>query len=65
MACVTEKPAIFVLPHEVSQGKAGSHYVKGWDKEDEKRLVDAHSEETTTEISKKSPADYLNVEELY
>ncbi len=65
MACVTEKPAIFVLPHEVSQGKAGSHYVKGWDKEDEKRLIDAHSEETTTEISKKSPADYLNVEELY
>ena len=65
MACVTEKPAIFVLPHEVSQGKAGSHYVKGWDKEDEKRLKDAHSEETTTEISKKSPADYLNVEELY
>ncbi len=65
MACVTEKPAIFVLPHEVSQGKAGSHYVKGWDKEDEKRLIDAHSEETTTEISKKSSEDYLNAEELY
>lgn len=65
MACVTEKPAIFVLPHEVSQGKAGSHYVKGWDKEDEKRLIDAQSEETTTERSEKSPADYLNIEELY
>jgi len=65
MACVTEKPAIFVLPHEVSQGKAGSHYVKGWDKEDEKRLIDAHSEETTTEISEKSSVDYLNTEELY
>ena len=65
MACVTEKPAIFVLPHEVSQGKAGSHYVKGWDKEDEKRLEDAQSEETTTEISEKSPADYLNIGELY
>ncbi len=65
MACVTEKPAIFVLPHEVSQGKAGSHYVKGWDKEDEKRLIDAQAEETTTEISKKSSVDYLNTEELY
>lgn len=65
MACVTEKPAIFVLPHEVSQGKAGSHYVKGWDKADESRLVDAQAEETTTEISKKSSEDYLNAEELY
>ncbi len=65
MACVTEKPAIFVLPHEVSQGKAGSHYVKGWDKEDEKRLIDAQAEETTTERSEKSSVDYLNTEELY
>ena len=65
MACVTEKPAIFVLPHEVSQGKAGSHYVKGWDKEDEKRLENAQAEETTTEISEKSSVDYLNTEELY
>ncbi len=65
MACVTEKPAIFVLPHEVSQGKAGSHYVKGWDKEDEKRLIDAQAEETTTERSEKSSEDYLNAEELY
>jgi len=65
MACVTEKPAIFVLPHEVSQGKAGSHYVKGWDKEDEKRLIDAQAEETTTKRSEKSSVDYLNTEELY
>ncbi|MEA3432962.1 MAG: ferredoxin-type protein NapG [Campylobacterota bacterium] len=65
MACVTEKPAIFVLPHEVSQGKAGSHYVKGWDKADEQRLENAQAEETTTEISKKSSEDYLNTEELY
>ena len=65
MACVTEKPAIFVLPHEVSQGKAGSHYVKGWDKEDEKRLENAQAIETTTERSKKSSEDYLNAEELY
>ena len=65
MACVTEKPAIFVLPHEVSQGKAGSHYVKGWDKADEKRLIDAQAEETTTERSEKSSVDYLNAEELY
>ncbi len=65
MACVTEKPAIFVLPREVSRGKAGNHYVKGWDKEDEKRLENVQAEETTTQISEKSSVDYLNDEELY
>lgn len=59
-ACVTEKPAIFVLPREVSMGRAGDHYVKGWDKKDQERVKDAKSQETTTEISKESAADYLN-----
>ncbi|MCH9740951.1 MAG: ferredoxin-type protein NapG [Epsilonproteobacteria bacterium] len=64
-ACVTEKPAIFVLPHEISQGRAGDHYVKGWDKKDQERVKDATSQETTTEISKEGAADYLNSGGLY
>jgi len=66
IACVTEKPAIFVLPNEVSKGVAGDHYVKGWDKDDEKRIKNAVAEETTTELSKEGTASgYLNSEELY
>jgi len=66
IACVTEKPAIFVLPNEVSKGVAGDHYVKGWDKEDEKRIANAVAEETTTELSKEGTASgYLNSGDLY
>ena len=66
LACVTEKPSIFVLPREIAQGRAGDHYIKGWDKEDEKRLKNAKAETTTTEISKKSALDSLNSgEDLY
>ena len=65
-ACVTDKPAIFVLPLEYALGKAGSHYIKGWDKKDEKRLENAHSETTKTKISEKSALDNLNdMEGLY
>lgn len=59
-ACVTEKAAIFVLPKKVALGKAGDYYIKGWDKNDEKRLEDATSEITKTEISKDSAIDSLN-----
>ena len=59
-ACVTEKAAIFVLPREVALGRAGDHYIKGWDKNDEKRLEKASSKTTTTEISKESAIDSLN-----
>ncbi len=59
-ACVTEKPAIFVLPREVAMGKAGSHYIKGWDKKDESRLKDAKEIRTKTEVSKKKAVDKLN-----
>ena len=59
-ACVTEKAAIFILPREVALGKAGDYYIKGWDKEDEKRLENASMEITTTERSKKSAVDSLN-----
>ncbi len=59
-ACVTEKPAIHILPREVAQGKAGDYYIKGWDKKDEKRLENAHAIHTTTEVSKQKATDKLN-----
>ena len=59
-ACVTKKPAIFVLPNEIALGEVGDHYIKGWDKADESRLKDAHNETTKTELSKKSAMDSLN-----
>ena len=59
-ACVTEKAAIFVLPREVAMGKAGTHYIKGWDKKDEERLKDAHAIHTTTSFSKRKAVDKLN-----
>lgn len=62
-ACVTEKPAIFVLPREVSMGRVGDYYVKGWDKEDEKRLNQASEIKSKTEISNKSAIDSLNSKE--
>jgi len=65
-ACVTEKPAIHILPRAVAMGHAGSHYIKGWDKEDEKRLENAGPIKSTTEISKRSALDSLNDEgDLY
>ena len=67
LACVTEKASIFVLPREVSTGKAGSHYIKGWDKADEARLKDAEAVTTKTKLSEKSAVDSLNdgLEDLY
>jgi len=67
-ACVTEKAAIQILPRALAQGKAGDYYIKGWDKEDEKRLENAHEIKSTTEISKQKPTDKLNgdlLEDLY
>ena len=59
-ACVTEKPAIVVLPRKVVLGKVGTHYIKGWDKADESRLKDAHEIKTKTERSKRKAIDTLN-----
>jgi ferredoxin-type protein NapG len=64
-ACVTEKPAIFVLPTEHSTGRAGSHYVKGWDKKDQERVKDAKEIKTKNERSEKDASDYLNMEVDY
>jgi len=61
-ACVTKKPSIFVLPTKIAKGKAGDHYVKGWDKEDMRRVKDAKSTTTTTPRSNQHAQDYLNSE---
>jgi ferredoxin-type protein NapG len=64
---VTEEPAIFVLPIEYSTGKAGDHYVKGWDKKDQLRAGDRKLDEieTKTERSEQEASDYLNTEVEY
>ncbi len=61
-ACVTEKPAIFVLPREYALGRPGDHYVKGWDKKDEARIQNRVDKDLTThdKRSDKKPVDYLN-----
>ena len=59
-ACVTQKASIFVLPREVALRKAGDYYIKGWDKNDEKRLEKATSEINTTDINKEGAIKSLN-----
>ena len=63
--CIVEKPAIFVLPRSIATGKVGDHYIKGWDKSDEKRMrLKKHVNNDKKDI--KSDLDYLNdEEELY
>jgi ferredoxin-type protein NapG len=62
-ACVTKKAAIYVLPREVAMGNLGDHYIKGWDKTDEKRLEGISTDvTTTTKRSELAPQDYLNMD---
>ncbi len=56
-ACITEKPAIFVLPEKIGSGKVGSHYIKGWDKNDENRL---NNHTIQYDNNESSPEDVLN-----
>ena len=64
-ACVTEKPAIHVLPKEIALGRVGKHYVKGWEKSDEERLKGSEGiQKTKTPRSEKKPEDYLNTGDL-
>ncbi len=65
-ACVTEKPAIFVLPRDVALGKPGDHYVKGWDKKDQQRVQNRVDVDVTThdKRSEKKAEDYLNSMDL-
>jgi len=64
-ACITEKASIIVLPREVAMGRAGDHYVKGWDTKDQERVKDAKAQTYKTEISKKSALDSLNSDDLF
>ena len=59
-ACVTKKAAITVLPRDIVLGEVDDHYIKGWDKADEKRLENATTQINTTKISEKSAMDNLN-----
>lgn len=58
-ACVTEKPAIFVLPREVAMGKVGDHYIKGWDEADDKRVGNVE-EVAPADIEVKTEQSTLN-----
>lgn len=55
-ACITQKASIFVLPRNIALGVAGEHYIKGWDKEDEKRIKQTN----TKTFNKNLAIDSLN-----
>ncbi len=57
-ACVTEKAAIRVLPRSLVTGKAGDHYIKGWDEADEQRLQGKEGVEL--DDTEQKTLDYLN-----
>ena len=59
-ACVTEKPAIFVLPRNIALGRAGKHYMKGW----EETPPSQETPQGTRGLGRKSAEDYLNTEDL-
>ncbi len=63
-ACVTKKAAIFVLPREIAMGSVDTKYIKGWDRQDEKRLENVPTDDMKSRIekSRKNPRDYLNRE---
>lgn len=58
--CVTEKAAIKVLPIDVATGKVGDHYIKSWDKEDEKRMNKDREQGKSMDEDVESALDYLN-----
>jgi len=58
-ACITEKPAIFILPVDKATGKVGDHYIKGWDKNDEKRM-NPNKKNGLEEKDNSAVEDYLN-----
>jgi len=59
-ACVTEVSAIKVLPLSIALGEVGSHYIKGWDATDEKRLKKTNDDKINEEESNSKAMDYLN-----
>ena len=59
-ACVTDKASIIILPREIAMGKAGDHYVKGWNQKDQQRVKDADAIHTVTKRSQEKAIDKLN-----
>ncbi|EAI6220236.1 ferredoxin-type protein NapG, partial [Campylobacter upsaliensis] len=49
------------LPRAYVLGKAGAHYVKGWDKQDEDKLKNSS---TQRKLDNERAKDYLNAEDL-
>ncbi|MCP4571397.1 MAG: ferredoxin-type protein NapG [bacterium] len=62
-ACVVEKAAIFVLPHDVAQGAVGNDYIRGWESGDENRL-DSPAPPAEQDDPSGGALDYLNDGEL-
>ncbi|RDU63481.1 ferredoxin-type protein NapG [Helicobacter sp. MIT 14-3879] len=62
-ACITDKAAIMVLPLDKVLGSVGTNYIKGWDKNDEKRLKKLDSSSAKASDIKNA-IDYLNTESL-
>ncbi|RAX58336.1 ferredoxin-type protein NapG [Helicobacter monodelphidis] len=62
-ACVTQKPSITIVEREKVLGIADTHYIKGWDKNDEKRLENVKQpNKNTTNRTIHQVEDYLNEE---
>ena len=61
-ACITEKAAIMVLPRDKVLGSIGNHYIKGWERDDEKRIEQTAPK--AIDKKAKSAIDYLNKREL-
>ncbi len=59
-ACISEKSAIVVLPDKISKGRAGDHYVKGWDEKDQQRVKNSKGLTTKTKHTKENITNYLN-----
>ncbi|MEN8191535.1 MAG: ferredoxin-type protein NapG [Bacteroidota bacterium] len=60
--CIVEKAAIFILPRNIATGKVSEHYIKGWDKKDEKRIEEKGFEKDDKK-DMESGLDYLNTDE--
>lgn len=56
--CITELASIKVFPRNVVEGKAGNHYMKGWENGEEKSL--GKDREADDDFDKVPAEDYLN-----
>ncbi|NOY52278.1 MAG: ferredoxin-type protein NapG [Deltaproteobacteria bacterium] len=61
--CITQKASVRIFPRDRVMGKADPRYIKGWDKRDERRLLNIPDRFTIrTERSRRKAQDYLNDE---